>query len=88
MNFKELKRWYKNTNQGFHFVEQLRATNTDVLEAFERELEHNTGRIGCYVYHSHVLENDKLVFKGMKIGYYVRSKNPFSWKSKRTYGNF
>lgn len=87
MNFKELKRWCKNSGLGFYFVEQLRATRPDVLEAFEKELANNTGRVGCYVYHSHTLENDTLVFKGMKIGYYVRSKNPFSWKSKRVYGN-
>lgn len=87
MSFKELKRWYKNTDRGFHFVEQLRITRPDVLEAFERELANNTGRVGCYVYHCHTIENGEMVFKGMKIGYYVRSKNPFSWKSKRTHGN-
>lgn len=87
MNFKELKKWYKEKGLGFYFVEQLRTTRPDVLEAFERELAQNTGRVGCYVYHSHTLKNDELVFEGMKIGYYVRSKNPFSWKSKRTYGN-
>ena len=87
MDFKELKRWYKNASVGFHFVEQLRTTHPDVLEAFERELERNTGRVGCYVYHSHMVENGKLIFKGMKIGYYVRSKNPFSWKSKKVHGN-
>lgn len=87
MNFKELKRWYENAGMGFHFVEQLRTTRPDVLEAFERELGCNTGRVGCYVYHSHMVENGELVFKGMKIGYYVRSKNPFSWKSKKVFGN-
>lgn len=87
MNFKELKRWYKNAKRGFHPVEELRTTRPDVLEAFERELEHSTGRVGCYIYHSHTLENGKFVFKGMKVGYYVRSKNPFSWKFKKTDGN-
>lgn len=87
MTFKELKRWYKNTGRGFHLVEQLRTTHPNALEAFERELAHNSGRVGCYVCHSHILENDKLIFKGMEIGYYVRSKNPFSWKFKKVYGN-
>lgn len=87
MTFKELKRWYKHAKRGFHPVEQLRTTRPDVLEAFERELANSTGRVGCYVYHSHALENGKLVLKGMRIGYYVRSKNPFSWKSKKVYGN-
>lgn len=87
MTFKELKRWYKKKDLGYHSVEQLRITHPDVLEAFERELQHNTGRVGCYVYHCHALENDKLVFKGTKVGYYVRSKNPFSWKFKKVHGN-
>lgn len=87
MTFKELKKWYKNTGRGFFTIGELQNTHPDVLKAFERELEHSTGRVGCYVYHSHILENGKLVFKGMKVGYYVRSKNPFSWKFKKTYGN-
>lgn len=48
MNFKELKRWYKNAGLGFHFVERLRTTRPDVLEAFERELEQNTGRVWMF----------------------------------------
>lgn len=87
MSFKELKKWCKSMGLGFYRVERLQATHPDVLEAFERELAHNTGRVGCYVCHYHTLENDKLIFKGMEIGYYVRSKNPFSWRFKRVYGN-
>ena len=86
MNFKELKKWYKNTGKGFFMVKELR-TRPDVLKAFEKELDENTGRVGCYVYHSHTKENDEFVFQGMEVGYYIRSKNPFSWKFKRTYGN-
>ena len=86
MDFKELQKWYKRKKRGFYLQEELRA-HPEVLEAFERELEHNTGRVGCYVYHSHILENGKMTFRGMKVGYYVRSKNPFSWKFKKTYGN-
>ena len=51
------------------------------------ELKHNTGRVGVYVYHNHEMVNDKLEFKGMGIGYYLRSRNPFSWRFHRTYGN-
>lgn len=87
MTFKELKKWYKKNKQGFYFVEQLKSVRPDVLEAFEKELEENSGRVGCYVYHSYTLINDEFIFDGMKIGYYVRSKNPFSWKSKKTHGN-
>ena len=87
MTFKELKKWYKKNGLGFYFVEQLKTTRPDVLEAFEKELGANTGRVGCYVCHYHTKINDEVVFSGMKIGYYVRSKNPFSWKSKRVYGN-
>lgn len=87
MEFKELKKWYKRKGLGFYFVEQLQATRPDVLEAFEKELKENTGRVGCFVYHSHIQTDNELKFEGMKIGYYVRSKNPFSWKFKRTYGN-
>ena len=87
MNFKELKKWYKFMDLGFHQKERLAVTRPDVLEAFENELAKNTGRVGCYVYHSHVLVNDKLEFDGMKIGYYIRSKNPFSWRFHKTYGN-
>ena len=87
MTFNELKKWYKKNGLGFYPVEQLRNTRPDVLEAFERELSKNNGKIGCYIYHSHIKQGDKLVFNGMEIGYYVRSKNPFSWKSKKTYGN-
>lgn len=87
MTFKELKKWYKRNGLGFYFVEQLRETRPDVLEAFERELDKNSGKVGCYVCHSHIKKNDEFIFNGIEIGYYVRSKNPFSWKFKKTYGN-
>lgn len=87
MNFKELKKWYKKKGLGFYSVEQLRTSRPDVLEAFEKELKENTGRVGCFVYHSHIQTNYEVKFNGMKVGYYIRSKNPFSWRFKRTYGN-
>ena len=87
MKFTELKKWYKRNGQGFYFIEQLQATRPDVLQAFERELAKNTGRVGCYVYHSHKRTENGIKFEGMKIGYYVRSKNPFSWKFHSTGGN-
>lgn len=87
MTFKELKKWYKQKKLGFYFIEQLQATRPDVLQAFERELAQNTGRVGCYVYHSHKQTENGIEFEKMKIGYYVRSKNPFSWKFRRTSGN-
>ena len=87
MTFTELKKWCKNRGLGFYAVEKLKYNHPDVLEAFETELKKNTGRVGCYVYHSHSIVNDEVVFDGMRIGYYIRSKNPFSWTSKRVYGN-
>lgn len=86
MEFKELKKWCKRTGLGFYMREQL-SSRPEVLEAFEKELANNSGRVGCYVYHTHTLENDKLIFSEMKIGYYIRSKNPFKWQFRKTYGN-
>jgi hypothetical protein len=41
-------------------------------------------KVGIFIYHSHEYrEPGKLVFKGFKIGYYYRSKNPFKWKHKQ-----
>ena len=87
MTFKQLKKWCKQRDCGFYFVEQLQATRPDILKAFEYELSKNTGRVGCYVYHSHRGTENGIEFEGMKIGYYVRSKNPFNWKFHKTYGN-
>ena len=86
MKFKELKKWCKNRGLGFYMKEQL-STRPDVLEAFERELAQNTGRVGCYVYHVHTMVDNELKFDGMKVGYYIRSKNPFKWQFHRTWGN-
>lgn len=88
MTFKELKKWYKERKTRFYSVDQLKGSHPEVLEAFERELSKNSGKVGCFVYHSHIKENDRVVFEGMKVGYYVRSKNPFSRRFKKTYGNF
>lgn len=87
MTFKELKKWYKKNKQGFYSVEYLKNVRPDVLKAFENELKENSGRVGCYVWHCYAFVDNKFTFTGMKIGYYVRSKNPFSWKFKRTHGN-
>lgn len=88
MNFKELKKWTKEHELGFYTVEKLK-NYPEVLSAFEKELKENTGRVGCYVYHSHTRENENtpLKFDGMRIGYYIRSRNPFNWQFRRTYGN-
>ena len=43
-------------------------------------------KVGIYVYHNDELdENNHIVFKGFKIGYYYRSKNPFKWSYKKVY---
>lgn len=89
MTFKQLKKWCKEMGYGFYPQSTLQKNFPEVYQAFKQELEQGTNRIGCYVYHSHVTDekNGGCKFVGMSIGYYVRSKNPFSWKFRRTYGN-
>jgi hypothetical protein len=86
MDFKELKKWCKQRGLECYFVEELQ-TAPEVLNAFEKELKENSGKVGCFVYHSHIKTDEGIKFDGMKVGYYIRSKNPFSWKFRKTYGN-
>jgi hypothetical protein len=83
-NQRKIKLWFQSTNRGFIREEEIPA---DMMANIKHELAINSGFIGVYIYHSHVLQKDKLVFEGMKLGYYVRSKNPFKWQHKRTSGN-
>lgn len=68
--------WYeKNHNKGHEFVlpEQL---PKDVYDSLKNEIECDNKRIGKIIFHSHESENGKVVFKGLKIGYYVRRYTP------------
>ena len=83
-NQRILKKWYKSTHRGFLQEEEI---PDNIMASIRHELSINSGFIGVYVYHVHILEKEHLTFKGMELGYYVRSKNPFKWQYNRTYGN-
>lgn len=73
--------YYKLQGKGWLTVDELPAiVQTDLWI----RLRDNDKRIGCFVYDSHL--GNPLRFQGMKIGYYVRSKNPFSWRFHSTWG--
>ena len=74
--------YYKKSGFGWLRMEQL---PVEVQKDLMKRLARCDKRIGVYVYHSH--EGSPLHFVGMEVGYYVRSKNPFSWKFRATAGN-
>lgn len=78
---RDFVKWFKSTGLGFV---------TEVPKEVEPSLMHyleNTNKIGVYVFHSHTKVGDKMQFGGMRLGYYVRSKNPFKWNFRSTAGN-
>jgi len=83
MTFKE---YSKIRNLGWYRLENL---PKDVQEDLLRLIEQNDRHIGFIIYHSHMRENDQLVFKGLKIGYYWRTIKPsfrqrnWFWRAKR-----
>ena len=81
---KELAKIFNVKNVGFRRLESFSEEDKQIVL---NELKHNTGRVGVYVYHNHEMVNDNLEFKGMGVGYYLRSRNPFSWRFHRTHGN-
>ena len=82
---RDFIKWFKNLGMGFVMEYEIPA---DVKPSLMEYLDKNDGRIGVYVYHSHTKVGDEpLKFEGMRLGYYVRSKNPFKWNFYRTAGN-
>lgn len=78
---KDFIKWFKNTGLGF-----VTKVPEDVMPSLMNYLE-NTNKIGVYVFHLHTKIDNKLQFNGMRLGYYVRSKNPFKWNFRSTAGN-
>lgn len=81
---KELAKIFDVKNEGFRSLESFSEKDKQIVVD---ELKHNTGRVGVYVYHKHKMINEKLEFEGMGVAYYLRSRNPFSWRFHRTHGN-
>lgn len=81
---KELAEIFNVKNRGWRTLDSFSEKDRQIV--FD-ELNHNTGRVGVYVYHKHEMVNEKLEFTGMGIAYYLRSRNPFSWRFHRTHGN-
>ena len=80
---RDFVEWFKNTGLGFAMEQQV---PDDVKPSLMDYLE-NTNKVGVYVYHSHSKVNDDFRFDGMRLGYYVRGKNPFKWNFYPTAGN-
>lgn len=70
--------YYKTHSHGWYRMEEL---PEDVRADLWERLKNYDKQIGCMVYHSHL--GIPIEFKGMKVGYYVRSKNPFSWRFRK-----
>lgn len=81
---KELAKIFNVKYVGWRTLESFSEKDRQIILD---ELKHNTGRVGVYVYHIHEKVNGKLEFKGVNVGYYLRSRNPFSWRFHRTHGN-
>jgi hypothetical protein len=81
---KELAKIFNVKYMGWRTLESFSEKDRQIVL---NELTCNTGRVGVYVYHSHKMVNGKLEFTGVRVGYYLRSHNPFSWRFHRTHGN-
>lgn len=81
---KELVKIFKPKYRGWVFMEEL---TPDELKIVWEELRCNTGRVGVYVYHSHQIVDGTMKLMDMKMGLYLRSRNPFSWRFRSTAGN-
>lgn len=83
---RDFIKWFKGTGQGWVMESQV---PEDVKPSLMKHLEDNDGKVGVYVYHLHSRDGDTapIVFEGMRLGYYVRGKNPFKWNFRATAGN-
>lgn len=81
---KKLAEIFNVKNVGWRTLESFSEEDKQIVL---NELKQNTGRVGVYVYHIHEMTNGELEFSGMGVAYYLRSRNPFSWRFHRTHGN-
>lgn len=82
---KDFVEWFKNMGLGWVSEEQIPEV---VKPSLMNHLATNSGKVGVYVYHQHSTgDNEPRKFEGMRLGYYVRSKNPFKWNFRSTAGN-
>jgi hypothetical protein len=77
MDFVE---WFKARDLGF-------VREDDLYEELRTSLNYylaHTNKIGVYVSKLYDENGD---LSHLEFGYYVRSKNPFKWQFRKTYGN-
>ena len=98
MTFKE---YYNQKNKygncQFLTAREIENAPADVKADLMEHLRKDDGTIGIYVYHSHEMnsETGKVEFKGMEMGYYVRSWEwmynapirDWFWKHRAVNGN-
>ena len=72
--------WFETVGCGFVAEEQV---PDNVRVSLNYYLAH-TNKIGVYV---RKLFDEKGNFSHLSLGYYVRSRNPFKWRFRKTYGN-
>lgn len=72
--------WFKMIECGFVREEQI---PDNVYESLNYYLAH-TNKIGIYI---GKIFDEKGNLERLSLGYYVRSRNPFKWQFRKTYGN-
>ena len=72
--------WFETVGCGFVAEEQV---PDNVRASLNYYLAH-TNRIGVYV---RKLLDEKGNYSHLSLGYYDRSRNPFKWRFRKTYGN-
>lgn len=74
MNFINFYKMNSKHHRWFRMEDLPEETKADLIKL----LSENDRRIGYFVYHSHGWNDDhtEVIFKGMEIGYYVRSWHP------------
>lgn len=73
-------KWFKHTKLGFIPDSQV----PDHVRPSLNEYLIKTNKVGIYV--SKLFLEDESLYR-IEMGYYVRSRNPFKWQFRRTYGN-
>lgn len=72
--------WFNARDFGF-------VRDSDIYDELRPSLNYylaHTNKIGVYV---SKLYDEKGDLSRLEFGYYVRSKNPFKWQFRKTYGN-
>lgn len=82
---KQLKEILKTSICGFIRESELNEQEKQFINKM-----FSSGKIGIMLYHSHIYheDTDSVSFDGIKIGYYYRTKNIFSWKHKKVCYHF